>query len=413
MIYIANKLGIWKYFLFFLFSISCKPIKYIDLTDYSLSYSLTDERKQHFGFTIFHANDSLSFLYYGYDSSFKVYAEKNPKYLESPARIGYKIARMDSPHKIVDSSSKPIESGLMELDLDYFIIKQLENGAYNLELKLFNQSGALLFAENRVIIKSGVPDRNDFIILDQKNQIVFEPYISEGENFNVILGDRFSSDGNFCLLKSDQIFPNPPFNNSEAEIKFSNIPLTEGKMHDTTQIYSVENQLLCFDPGKDERLVPLIYMTYSGFPAIDRIFDQVMTTRYLLTKEEFEFIQGMRDQEKGLYEFWRKAGENSARAMLLRQEYNNRAEKANKYFTSFKYGWSTDRGMIYMVFGVADHVYLSKDVETWVYHNIDQSNEVRFDFVRKEIYPGIFDYLLQRSFDYRSIWMKKVEFLRN
>ena len=40
---------------------------------------------------------------------------------------------------------------------------------------------------------------------------------------------------------------------------------------------------------------------------------------------------------------------------------------ANQYFTSFKEGWKTDRGMVYMVFGPPDTAVLNGQQEIWEY----------------------------------------------
>jgi hypothetical protein len=40
---------------------------------------------------------------------------------------------------------------------------------------------------------------------------------------------------------------------------------------------------------------------------------------------------------------------------------------SNFYFTSFKEGWRTERGMIYIIYGPPDKVYKTNEGETWGY----------------------------------------------
>ncbi len=49
------------------------------------------------------------------------------------------------------------------------------------------------------------------------------------------------------------------------------------------------------------------------------------------------------------------------------RSYFKRVESANLYFTSFKEGWKTDRGMIFIVFGAPDEVTFSGQQEKWSY----------------------------------------------
>ena len=61
------------------------------------------------------------------------------------------------------------------------------------------------------------------------------------------------------------------------------------------------------------------------------------------------------------------------RAKNFMRSYFKRVEYANLFFTSFKEGWKTDRGMIFIVFGAPDEVQVTGQQEIWSYKNPRQS----------------------------------------
>jgi len=48
---------------------------------------------------------------------------------------------------------------------------------------------------------------------------------------------------------------------------------------------------------------------------------------------------------------------------------------ANYFFTSYKPGWMTDRGMIYIVLGPPVILHKGDDFEEWIYYNSSNINQ--------------------------------------
>src|SRR5690625_5315948 len=78
--------------------------------------------------------------------------------------------------------------------------------------------------------------------------------------------------------------------------------------------------------------------------------------------------------------------------------YYERVEQANKQFTSFKEGWKTDLGMIYILFGPPWYVdrYLNTMAWSYSYDRTDPRYNYIFErpYMRNEYYPCD-NYLLQ------------------
>ena len=102
---------------------------------------------------------------------------------------------------------------------------------------------------------------------------------------------------------------------------------------------------------------------------------------------------------------------NTERAKNLMRNYFKRVEWANYYFTSYKEGWKTDRGMIYILFGLPEEVYKFSDREVWNYKS--PSLKVTFNFVKSSTLFDPDNYVLIREKKFQETWYEKVDLWRN
>ncbi len=68
------------------------------------------------------------------------------------------------------------------------------------------------------------------------------------------------------------------------------------------------------------------------------------------------------------------------RSRELIKLFYNRVFFANVYFTSYIEGWRTDRGMIYIIYGLPDYIYKSGEEERWIYHPDQMGPGITFNF---------------------------------
>ena len=102
---------------------------------------------------------------------------------------------------------------------------------------------------------------------------------------------------------------------------------------------------------------------------------------------------------------------NTERARNLMRNYFKRVEWANYYFTSYKEGWKTDRGMIYILFGLPEEVYKFSDREVWNFKS--PSLKVTFTFVKSSTLFDPDNYVLIREKKFQETWYEKVDLWRN
>jgi hypothetical protein len=81
--------------------------------------------------------------------------------------------------------------------------------------------------------------------------------------------------------------------------------------------------------------------------------------------------------------FWLAATGSTDKARMMIRVFYTRMSYANRYFTDYKEGWKTDRGMIYLIYGLPNNINKGSDSETWEYTRKQQANPLSFVFDRK------------------------------
>jgi GWxTD domain-containing protein len=148
----------------------------------------------------------------------------------------------------------------------------------------------------------------------------------------------------------------------------------------------------------------------DDYPKLGRLETLVGPLIYVTTKDEYEkLLQAGNDKKKFDQVILGITG-NSERAKSFMRSYFKRVEFANKQFTSYKEGWKTDRGMVYIIYGPPDVVYLSEGREVWEYRGERLSQ--RFQFVRSETIFDPNNFVLIRNKAFQRLWLEKVDLWR-
>lgn len=107
--------------------------------------------------------------------------------------------------------------------------------------------------------------------------------------------------------------------------------------------------------------------------------------------------------------FWYKTAlKDFVKAKELIRIYYNRVQLANEFFTSYKEGWKTDRGMALILLGLADEIHADYVGETWVYYAEGDAEDITLTFLRIHDSPVYNDLRLERSSVQESIWQRSI-----
>lgn len=149
------------------------------------------------------------------------------------------------------------------------------------------------------------------------------------------------------------------------------------------------------------------------FPRMRESSQLIRPLQYLTSSQEYEEILDLPNNKIALDNFWLKTTGNMNRAKELIRIYYNRVLFANLYFTTFKEGWRTDRGMIYTVFGPPGKIFLTEEGERWVYAQTQNTAATSFDFIATKHPLDANYYVLDRSSSHKTVWYQAVETWRN
>ncbi|WP_461490546.1 GWxTD domain-containing protein [Pontibacter sp. HJ8] len=146
----------------------------------------------------------------------------------------------------------------------------------------------------------------------------------------------------------------------------------------------------------------------GSFPLVTRVQDMITPLIYLTTSSEREALYNAKDQKAAVDSFWLKVAKDKSLARELIRTYYTRVEAANKLYTSYKPGWATDRGMIYIIYGKPSNVSVIGNAETWIYRETEASPYVKFVFNKKENTFTENHYELIRNREYEENWYSTV-----
>lgn len=274
-------------------------------------------------------------------------------------------------------------------------IISIENHVVAVTLFDHNQQKSWIVTD--IINKTSQKHQQNFVLQDSSGKILFRNYLIENEFFvinSTMKSLRFSHRSS---LPSD--FPEPPFSTYHFS-KEAEKPIA------MPSIYS--NQISTFPFHGiiySDSLNTMLPVFPASYPQLSE-WDKLYLLRYICTENEFRLIE----EEKNATIAWAlfiadtKGSRETQKNKELR--YYELATRANLLFTEDRFGWLTDRGMIYIVFGEPSKVVESDGYQSWWYDNEQNPYaSIRFDFAKDNSQR----YILQRSETFRNAWFEAVE----
>ena len=150
-----------------------------------------------------------------------------------------------------------------------------------------------------------------------------------------------------------------------------------------------------------------IFKASAYYPESKLLGELSASMHYILNEPEQKAIRNSRNLKESFDSFWVKTYTTKFRARNAIRNYFNWVEQANKRFTDFKPGWKTDRGMIYIVYGVPDEVYRVEGEEEWYY---DEGPSFEYTIISTFFAPRT--YSLRRQQEHEKSWFEFIAAMR-
>lgn len=146
----------------------------------------------------------------------------------------------------------------------------------------------------------------------------------------------------------------------------------------------------------------------ANYPKYTQVAQLAHPLVYITTDDEYLRLTDSKTDKPAFDKVILDITRDRERAKNLMRSYFQRIESANRYFTDYKEGWKTDRGMLYIIYGKPDEVSRTTTTETWYY----QTRKARFTFHKTGSVFNPENYKLQRDEKYMVDWFSMVDFWR-
>ncbi len=244
--------------------------------------------------------------------------------------------------------------------------------------------------------------------LEKNGKKVWDNYISASSTYKV----RGSGSGrtlHFSYYKENFPTPSPPFASKELKMDRFLFPDSIFKIEPGNTIgpFTKEGLYLAQEDTVSSEGFSFL-VKKEPYPKYNKLADLKGPLLFVTTQEENDAI-GQAGEDKAKFDkvILEITGDKE-RARVFMRNYFKRVETANQLFTSFKEGWKTDKGMIYVVFGLPDEVQLSGQQESWTY----KSFGLQFFFNKTGSVYAPDHYVLIRDKQYTQMWYQTIDLWR-
>jgi GWxTD domain-containing protein len=369
-------------------------------------------------FQVFHLNDSVSQLLVKLNPDELLFNQANPENkMEAVVKIFYQltdITKDPNNKSVADSLSvfKPIEKvATRKISVSTLLIKAQLGKTYMLKVLVVDVLQNIMQQSFVYVNKRNKFSAQNFKLLSRKNDApVFRSNIKPDEAIRILYNQPNVAKIFIKYQKDNTVLPPPPFS----------VQVERGFVFKTDSIWSFNysSQRSYMFPYEGLYLVQtdttqsegLFFANFgSAYPKVSEAPLMIPPLEYLTTTDEFRNIQKGINKKLAVDNYWLNLTNNVDMARELIRIYYNRFYYANLYFTSYKEGWKTDRGMIYMIFGPPSFITKTPLSEIWEYHDRRKVNIFNITFLKSFSPFSENHYIMQRGDSYTTVWRDAVE----
>jgi len=236
----------------------------------------------------------------------------------------------------------------------------------------------------------------------------FDRVFHSGEHFNVQYNRKGVDTVYVKFYQNKTPLPRPPVTNlSSTRPDFIPDSIFAYPYNDTTK-YTLPGEGMYHiqvDPTQPGGLT--LFNFGDNYPRVATVSDMIGPIAYLASSVEFNELINQTNKKLAVDNFWLESAGNVQTAREMIRVYYNRVFFANYFFTSYKEGWKTDRGMMFIVYGPPNILTKRGDTEIWVYYRKKSREPLQFTFTRHASPYTQNDFMLERNF-VNSMWVQAV-----
>jgi GWxTD domain-containing protein len=392
--------------------LACTPSREVSKYDYTYLYdesqALIDPEIH-----LYHYQADSSLLYFRLESKNLLFGRIGSD-TNNASRILMKYKFFDYTTKaLLDSATLAYTARQGLEDQSYFegqLTVPVDTGSlFYLTLAFRDEYKDLNVLNSFIVDKRINGNRQFYRLTDSLGNVIFHNFIGGGQMVRIERSDLLKATP-YSLDTSQKNFNMAPppfiesFPNHTINYQFDHkIP----KLKDSTLYLDARHNRLS---SMEHNFVPFYINVFdTGYPQISRLDQMIDPVRYISTTNEYNKLKNSLNRKKELDQFWLYLGKDEETTKRLIKEYYTRVENANRYFTTYREGWKTDRGIIYIVFGKPTTVYKSLFKEVWIYGEENNILSIRFEFNKVDSAESDNIFRLERSAEYKNSWYRAVD----
>lgn len=404
----------------FAFVYSCVPIKEVEQNTPAYRYNFSSlynpgESILQPETRIYASSDSEAILFYRLSID-EVWASQDNA-LDSIMDITIKYALRDlETFEIVDSSKQVIQIGTdtkSEYFSSYFKMKTKPDSQYKLIVGFYgprSNSGKRLIIE---LDNSTEVSNDDFLIKNSVDEsISYDNYV--GIKNNYIISSNSCSNQEVYVEYYDfgeyTIIPPYYLTNLEPDMFQA----------DSTFIYRLGDSILFPKEGfykikaSSADLVGLCLLCSTDmYPDVGTVTDMLEPLKIITGNKQYKKLTEAENLKISIDEFWLERSNNKRFAKEQIRVFYNRVRLANMFFSDYREGWKSDRGILYVLLGPPSIVNMSSKGEEWFYGENPDLAGVYFIFDKVKSPYSDYVFELRRDAAYQTVWSQAVSTWRD
>ena len=285
-----------------------------------------------------------------------------------------------------------------------------ELNVINLQIELVDRATNIKI-QNEMAVRLITNKTSDQFGLFRNNsdQILLKNYIKATDTVMIKSLDNKSQ--SFKLVRYSHEF-DPALSPIAVGSKLTPKPLYVDSLYDVssnTPFVLEKEGLYYFIKDTTDRTGFSILGTDERFPKYTKPAKLSKPMVYLTTNQEFQALNSNADFKKSFDQFWLGLyNNNQTAARKTIKSFYTKVEEANSQFTTYKEGWKTDKGMVYIILGKPDIIRYLKDKEIWVYTKNEKYSEVNFIFLKRSNQFIEDHFELNRFAEFQQFWYSAI-----